>query len=351
MAAAPPTATTAPAETQAPAPVSATPPAAAPPPAPSDAVQEPKSDLESTLPASESEIAGAQEPAAPDLAEQGMLETTRRSVRSTTVWVARGVDSWFGDKPFEAGGRVTDGRLSVGLNRRERESVDFKLRLNARVRLPNLEDRAYLYVGRDNDREVVEDTPEAFTRQDRLLSDTAEDRAFFAGLGVALRKAIELRVGFHGIKPYAQARYRQPWTLSERNLLEFRQTFFWRVREGFGSTTALSHEYAVSSTYAIRWLNAATITRKSNKFDWSSVLGSYKVLPHQRLLSIEAIMSGTQHTGVRISEYGLQTKWLQPLYKDWLTGEVVVGRFFPRADATVQRAAIWAYGAVATMRF
>ena len=36
--------------------------------------------------------------------ESPVLESTRQSVRSTTEWLARGVDSWFGDKPFAEGG-------------------------------------------------------------------------------------------------------------------------------------------------------------------------------------------------------------------------------------------------------
>ena len=34
------------------------------------------------------------------------LASARRSVRAATVWLARGIDSWFGDLPFEDGGEV-----------------------------------------------------------------------------------------------------------------------------------------------------------------------------------------------------------------------------------------------------
>ena len=35
------------------------------------------------------------------------LDSSRQGVRQATEWVARGVDSWFGDIPFEEGGKVT----------------------------------------------------------------------------------------------------------------------------------------------------------------------------------------------------------------------------------------------------
>jgi hypothetical protein len=197
----------------------------------------------------------------------------------------------------------------------------------------------------------VADTPGALSRQDRLLVEAREERTFFAGLGLALREYIDLRLGFRGIKPYAQARYRRPWTLSARDLVEFRQTFFWRLADRFGSTTALSYEHAYSSTVAVRWLSAATITQKTNRYEWSSVLGAYKSYGEQRLAALEVIGTGQQHTGLVWSDYGVQVKWLQPVYQDWLLGEVTVGHFWPRPNEVDQRSTAWAVGTSLTMRF
>ena len=280
-----------------------------------------------------------------------VLENTRETVRSSTAWLARGVDSWFGDKPFEQGGKVSDGRLSLGVSRRAGEKPDTRLRFDARIRLPNVEEHTYLFIGRDNDEKVVVDTPEALSREERLRAERPDESSFFAGFGLALREVVDLRIGFHGVKPYAQARYRQPWTLGARDLAEFRQTFFLKINDRFGSTTALSYEHTVSSSLAVRWLSAATITQRTKKFDWSSILGGYKTYSGLRLLSLEAVVTGSQVTGVAVSDYGVQTKWVQPVYRDWLLGEVVVGYFWPRLDAASERVGTWAFGGVLTMRF
>jgi len=291
-----------------------------------------------------------QSPTEPSDADN-VLEGTRRSVRSTAVWLASGVDSWFGDKPFAEGGEVKDGRLSVGFLKRQSEGVDTRIRFNARLRLPNVERRAYLFIGLDNDREVVADTPGAFSRQDRLLSETPDERSFFTGLGLSLRDNFDLRLGFHGIKPYTQARYRQPWTLSERDQVEFRQTFFWRISDRLGSTTALSYEHALASDLALRWLTASTITQKAPQFDWSSIVGAYKSFGGERLLSLELIASGRLSGGATVGEYGAQTKWLQPFYRDWLLGEFLAGYFWPRLDLAHERTHRWALGFSTIMRF
>jgi hypothetical protein len=292
-----------------------------------------------------------EQPATEEPPTENVLESTRRNVRSTTEWLVRGVDSWFGDKPFEEGGEVKDGRLSIGFFKRKDESLDTRVRFNARLRLPNVERRAYLFIGRDNEREVVADTPGAFSRQERLLTESGEDRSFFAGLGLSLLDVFDLRIGFHGIRPYAQARYRRPWSLSERDLVEFRQTFFWRVSDHFGSTTALSYEHALSSSLALRWLSATTITQVTKKFDWSSIVGAYQAFGEQRLLSLEAITSGRVASGPTVGEYGVQTKWLQPVYRDWLLGEFLVGYYWPRIELSSHRTERWGLGFAVTMRF
>lgn len=279
--------------------------------------------------------------------KDGMFEATRSAVRSSTEWLARGVDNWFGDKPFDQGGSVSEGRLSISLLRREDTGTDFDVRLKARFRLPNLEAHSgYLFVGRDNPREVVTDTPATFSRQQRQLPERAADLSFFAGVGFALRESVDVRLGVRGgLKPYAQARYRRPWALGERDQLEFRQTLFWSVDDHLGSTTALAYEHVVSPTLAVRWLNAATLTQVARKVEWSSSLGAYKSLAQQRVFSLALLASGRQGSGVALTDIGVQAKWQQPLHRDWLLGDVTLGHFWPRPDALNERGRAWAVGA------
>lgn len=297
--------------------------------------------------------ASAQAPAAATPTEVGEVAVAARSsVRAMTVWLARGVDSWFGDRPFEDGGKVTEGRLSVGLLKRQREATDVDVRFNARLRLPNLEEQTYLFLGRDDPREVIKDKPGALSRQERLLAQTNADRAFFAGIGRSLTDTIDFRLGMRGgLKPYAQGRYRTQWQFGPDGLAELRQTLFWSIADHAGSTTAFSYEHLLSPVLAARWLSSATITQASKKFEWSSLLGAYRSFGDQRLLSLEALVNGLQGSGVAATDYGLQTRWEQPVYRDWLVGGIVIGHFWPRPDAQTERRGAWAMGASLKMRF
>ncbi len=304
--------------------------------------------------AAEPAAEAAAEPGSAPVATQEIVEATRRSVRATAEWLARGVDGWFGDKPFEDGGKVTDGRLSVAVFKRQGEQPDLDVRFSAHIRLPNIEHRAYLFVGRDDPRSAIRDKPDALSSQQRLLAARPEDRSFLAGLGLSLPNAVDVRLGVSArLKPYVQGRYTQLWAWEPGQSLDLRETVFWAQEDRFGSTTALAYEFDCSDTLALRWLSAATITQASRNFDWSSSFGAYQSMGSQRLLSFEALFYGTgaHGTGVGMSDFGLLAKWEQPLYKTWLTGEIAGGHFWPRPDAASPRGRAWALGGNLKMRF
>ncbi len=296
-------------------------------------------------------------PAETDTADSGtqqMIEATRRMARDFAEWLARGVDSWFGDKPFEDGGQVTDGRLSLAVFKRQGDRPDLDLRFNAHFRLPNFERRAYLFVGRDDLRNTIREKPEAMSTQQRLLAAQPEDRSFLAGLGLSLPNSVDVRLGLGArLKPYVQARYARAWAWGPDQSVDFRETVFWSHDERFGSTTALTYQHALRETLALRWQGAATITQTSRNFEWSSSLGVYQSLSEQRLLSLEALVygTGTQGNGVGSSDFGLLAKWEQPIHGHRLTGEIVGGHFWPRADSLSPRGRAWAVGANLKLRF
>lgn len=289
----------------------------------------------------------------PDAAqEDGMLDTSRSYVRGFSVWLGETVNDWFGDRPFEDGGRVTNGRLGLRNLWRQDEGWDTNVRFRARFDLPNLRDKAYFFIGRQNERELLTDQSETFTREQLLLEERQrEDQTGFAGLGLALRKNLDFRVGVRGgLKFYTQARYRKQWALSERDRIEFRETIFWNTKDKFGSTTALDYAHAFTPTLALQWQNATTISEKTDDFAWGSSLGLFKRFGDDRVLSGEMLVTGETGAKENVDEYGVRLKWTQPVYRDWLIGELIVGHYWPqRVDR--EREQSWALGANLEMRF
>ena len=288
----------------------------------------------------------------PALLSDSTILEFRSGVRNSVEWLASGVDSWFGDIPFSEGGKITDGEIGLTLYKREDEPKSLGLRFKARFTLPNLESYQYLFVGNDDRRAIVSDQPDTFTRQQQLLRREKRDNAFFAGIGATLRDNLDVRLGFRGgLKPYGQVRYRHIWNVNPNQRLEFRETLFYSIADRFGSTTALTYEYALSPGLTARWLHAITATEKSRSTNWSSSAGVFKSFGRQRQLSLEALFNGEIGQPVRVQDYGLQTKWSQPIHKDYVVGELVVGHFWPRKDPLQNRTRAWAMGAGVTLKF
>jgi hypothetical protein len=267
-------------------------------------------------------------------------------------WLARGVDGWFGDIPFSQGGKVTDGELGWSLFKRTDQSDTQAFRFKARFRLPNVESRGYIFIGNAERNEIITDRPDTFNRQQQLLREEEQDNSFFAGVGTAFRETIDLRLGFRGgLKPYAQARYRKTWSPTHTELIEFRETVFYSLTDRLGSTTAFSVERTQNPTLAFRWLNVATATQKSQDVSWSSSLGAYQSFGPHRVLACEAVWSGVIGNAVSVADYGLQARWSQPLHSDTLIGELLVGHFWPQAEASASRKRAWAIGTDLRLKF
>ena len=304
-------------------------------------------------------LAGAAEsglspnPVSPEAAqEEGVLDTTRSQVRGFSLWLGESVNDWFGDRPFEDGGRVTNGRLGLRNLWRQDEGWDTNVRFRARFDLPNLRDKAYVFIGRQNERELLTDQSEAFTREQLLLEERRrEDQTGFAGLGVALRKNIDFRVGVRGgLKVFTQARYRKQWALSDQDRIEFRETIFWNNKDKFGSTTALDYEHAFTPKLSLHWQNATTISENTDDFAWGSSLGLFRRFGDDRMLSGEMVVTGETGAEETVDEYGVRMKWTQPVYRDWLIGEFIVGHYWPQREDR-ERDKSWALGVNLEMRF
>ena len=279
------------------------------------------------------------------------LEKSRSATYGLGLGIARTVDSWFGDAPFEASGGTVSGYLRLGYLWKQADGSDLNVRFRLKAHLPNAKDKAYVFIGRDNQREEVKDQPDSFTSEQLLQrEDRHQDHSFFAGLGYGLADGVDLRLGVHGgWKLYGQARYRKQWALSERNTLFFRESLFWSIHDHLGSTTALDFERQLSPRLLLRWSNAGTITQRSSTFEWQSSLGLHQSYSNQRLASIELLAEGRTNRS-DVSDYGVRASWSQPVYKDWLIGKFTLGHFWPKEEQE-QRRRSWAVGASVDMHF
>jgi hypothetical protein len=282
-----------------------------------------------------------------------ILEESRKEVREATEWAARRVDSWFGNIPFEEGGKISKGRIRLRTIWREHDEVDVNLRFRVRMTLPNLQDKAHVFIGSENERDLVRGRPDTVTEQQRLLRENKQDDdTFFAGIGLNLLDLLSFSVGLRDLhKPYVKVRYIYTWQIDARNELEFTETGFWALDDGFGATTSVDYEHAFSPVLSLRWLNSGTVSEEDDGLDWFSSLGLYRRFGELSLLSGELIADGETGNEVDIEEYGVLVKWRQPLYRDWLFVEFSTGHYWVREKLADDREGKWALGVGVQMNF
>jgi hypothetical protein len=283
----------------------------------------------------------------PTLPEIEWLETTRKGVHDLSYWLVTGVDGWFGDKPFdESGGRV-GGRVFFRLLYREDDGLDTTFRYRLRVRMPNVSERALLIIGREDESNLVTGQQEDFDRNQLVRSESqTEDSTFFVGLAYLLRDNLSLRIGVRsGYKLFAQARFKRTVSLTESAAFDFSQTFFVAVDDGVGSTTGLGYRHLITDRTAFRWRNSFTYSTETNGVEWRTAPEVVYAFGGQRELFIDLPAEGETGSSVDVAEYGIRTRYRQPVYKDWLFGELILGHFWPRDEEDPARRESWAVGA------
>ncbi|WP_019568017.1 hypothetical protein [Thioalkalivibrio sp. ALMg13-2] len=284
---------------------------------------------------------------------QQWLHQTRDGTRDLTYWLVRNVDGWFGDKPFDDSGGEAGGRIQIGGLHREDKGFKASTRFRLDVTMPNVNERVYLFVGRGAGDELVQDQPETFSRAQLLLpEDRDEDQTYFGGLGYHLREHVDLRLGIRGgYKPYAQARYRRIFWPTDATTLDFRETLFVSTGDGIGATSSLDLAHALTERRAFRWRNSATVSSETRGAAWSTAMGVFHTFGPEREISLEALANGETARPVKVREYGLRGIYRQPVYRDWLIGEVILGHFWPRGDRDPDRREAWALGLKIEMIF
>ena len=289
----------------------------------------------------------------PSVDAEATVDSARVAARDAAVWLASGVDSWFGDKPFKDGGSVRDGQVNLKFYSRQDQKTDYSLTFNAQFKLPNLESHTYIFTGRDSTSGLITDRPSVFgTKQQLLQRDLPLDNAFFAGFGRSVGDSFDARVGFQGgLNLFVQGRYRKEWRPSVDDSVEFSQTVFWTLKDHFGTTSVVSYQHRFSPSLMGRWLNTVSATQADTDAEWNSSLGVFKSMGKERLLSLELLASAKQNTGLPLTDYGLQMRWEQPILNNKLIGEIVFGHFWPKSLDPNDRTTAWALGTGVKMKF
>ncbi len=240
-----------------------------------------------------------------------------------------GFDGFFGDERAEQEKSLPSGLLGLRLRWSEREALLPRFRFRARFDLPNLDRRFKGFVGRETEDTYLKDSAEQ-----GLAGSRAAEREYdwVLGLGFGTLKASQSRFTFGGgvrvsTSPglFAKGRYRLYLRLGRDGLGRFRQTVFWRTREGFGTTTSLDLEQRFSRRFLLRWGSSGTLSESSRGVEWYSGLTLFQQFDVARAAYCRTWIKGATGAPVGTGEYGFSVVYRQRMFRDWFFGEVGTG--------------------------
>lgn len=272
-----------------------------------------------------------------DAADPTMIERVRRRLTVTACASSAWLDSLFGSQVQYDQYRETYGSVSAGSLWSEYDGFDPRLRFRVRLQLPQWDEHVSAFAGRVGEEDYISDTEGDFDALPTRQFGGLEDESVLVGLGYSspTRTGNDFDVGV-GVRidvpldPYAQARYEIVRTFAERYVFRARETGFWRNTEGFGSTTRINLDRALSDRMLVRLNNIGKFTEETNGLEWVSELTLFQSVGARTGLAWQGYVNGVTDNEVQITRYGFRLIMRRQLKIEYLFLELRGGAGWPR---------------------
>ncbi len=272
------------------------------------------------------------------------IDKLQRGVYGGVCGTALWFDGLFGNPLYDLESDETFGRLSLVETYDRRDQQRTQLLLRARYALPNVKHRLRLTVARGNEQQLVEERPGKLVRPLPLGFQDVSDDAWLLGLGYAKEGSpddgFDFGIGVRlstPVDPYVKSTYHHNFIMSDKAMLRFRETPFWRDSRGFGETTRVALDYLVSDSVMLRWNNTGTVAEDTEGLDWGTGITAYHSLNQRRAISYTALLHGETGADVPIQNFGVESRYRQSVFRKWLFLELHASVTWPRETLDEQR--------------
>ncbi|HKJ18021.1 MAG TPA: hypothetical protein VJ984_11765 [Xanthomonadales bacterium] len=259
------------------------------------------------------------------LKDQEIQEQTREVFRGAACHTFRWFDGLFGDEQDYPENEIK-GWTIFGAEYTQYDGFDPRLRVRVRAPLPNMNRRWDLILGRVDETSYVSDTdlenktffnPGAVNEQD-------DEPEWLLGLGHRGRSkrsgwdwsaGVRLRLP---PRPYAKLQYYYNKSFSQDTALSFRQTFFWRSDDGFGTTSRGEVTHDIDASNVMRFEGIATNSDVTLGWDWYVGHTWYHRFSGKNGISLLTFVNGETDNPVVLKDYGFNLIWRRPFTREWM---------------------------------
>jgi hypothetical protein len=279
-----------------------------------------------------------------DPEDEEWIDRFQQGIYTGVCGTANWFDGLFGTPRYDQDSNDTFGRIALFETWDDRDGLDTRLRLRARLALPAMRDRLRLTLGRGDERELVENRPANSENPLPPSFRRVNDDAWLLGLGYSRQEGLEngfdfgvgIRLRFP-VDPFVRGTYRHNFIIDESTMLRFRETLFWRDTRGFGATTQLSLDRLLTDALLVRWNNTGTIAEDTEGLDWGSSVTLFQSLGNRRALAYTVLVRGETAADVGLQDYGVDLRYRRRLNRRWLFLELATSLTWPRETLEERR--------------
>ncbi len=291
------------------------------------------------------------------MAGQPIQDKTQEFLRSASCHSFRWFDGLWGDT-YDYNENAVSGRMIIGLEWNQYEGFDSRLRFKVRAPTPNMSRRFDLLLGRVDEGAFVSDTQ----GQDQIfynpgVVERRDEDSWLLGLG---HRRGGGRTGWDwsaGVRlrwpprPYVKVQYFYNKQFSQFTDLRFRQTFFWRSDDGFGTTSRGDLTHGLSLKNVLRWEGIVTTTQESIGTQWYFGQTWYHLFGGQNAFSLLTFARGETNHEVGLHDIGFKLVWRRPFTRDWLFLSMGPTMTWPREFIEEERELSLGFGLWIEMQF
>lgn len=284
--------------------------------------------------------------------EEAWFDRAHESLHGLVWKTARTVDGWMGPPLADDVYQLASGSVSAAVLWDEFHGFDARARFNVDVPLPRINERLHLFVGRYDPDEYVTERRDTLGVIPAPGSDGGEMDETLAGLlyrrdrkdGTSLSGSVGGSVRSGNPDPYAKVSYEIRRPFFDDTLATVRETVFYRVSEGFGSTTRVDLEHVLNPLWHLRWTTSGTISEKSEGVRGFSTITGTRALTGRRALVVRAGVHGETAAEVPLRDFGLKVAYRTSMIRPWFVHELCTSVTWPKHRLSQSRTASLGFG-------
>ena len=261
--------------------------------------------------------------------QEKVLDSAQEAVTRRLLGAADWIDSFFDDRRTLAEENTSRAAFRLAMGYSRNDDFEIKPRLDVRLRLPRLSERANLFIeaAEDRDFNIGRDPLD-----ERLPDDDGDRGELTAGLRYFIRETRDLNISLDGGISwnylYASIRYR-----SLQDFGAWQGRFTNRLRyytdDGLENRVAYDLERRLHTNWLFRTTTHVLLSEEEEGIPHSQYSRLIQVLSPYQAISYEAGVYFDTEPSYKMTDTRVMARYRQRFYRDWLVLEISPRVYFP----------------------